>query len=573
MHNLVERLRLKMLTLDTLLLLSLLGLICGVVVAGVMIGFRQVIELTQAWLLPAGNVENYEPLSSLWIIGLPGLGGLVIGLIWQWLDVDTRKVGVVHVIERLTYHQGRLPWRNTLAQFVGAALSIISGHSVGREGPGIHLGAGSSSLLGSWLELPHHRLRTLVACGVAAAIAASFNTPIAGVIFAMEVVLLEYTLAGFTPIILSAVSATVITRLVYGAAPAFSVPALQMASLTEMANVLLLGLLCGATGAAFIYLLKTFSGWCGATPIWLRCSYAGIATGLIALLAPQVMGIGYDTVNQTLLGELGLGILMLIVVAKLLATTFGLGMGLPGGLIGPTLVIGAALGGAMGVFTESVLSNEVASAGFYAMLGMAAMMAATLQAPLAALLALLELTGNVNIILPGMLVVVSATLMTSEGFKYPSVFRMLLQIRGLDYRNDPISQSLRRIGVNSVMNRSFRRATQIIDYKQALELIKNDSNWVVVEQDLQPVALLPTVDLSRYIEQLGQKHTEKHIDLLEIPAKRLQLAGVALQASLQEAVEVLNNTEAEALYVWRASGPGTRRIFGILTRQKIETRL
>jgi len=571
MQNLLERLRLKMATLDTLLLLSMLGIISGIVVGAVMIGFRQVIEISQSLFLPDGNVENYEGLASIWILALPIIGGLLVGLLWQFLHTDTRKVGVVHVIERLSYHQGKLPWRNTVAQFIGASLSIISGHSVGREGPGIHLGAGSSSLLGSWLELPNHRLRTLVACGVAAAIAASFNTPIAGVIFAMEVVLLEYSIAGFTPIILSAVSATVVTRLAYGADPAFTVPALQMASLAEMANVLLLGILCGAAGAAFIYLLKTFTGWFSDTAIWLRCTYAGIATGLIALLAPQIMGIGYDTVNQALLGELGFGILLLIVAAKLLATTFGLGMGLPGGLIGPTLVIGAALGGATGVLSQNMFSGDVASAGFYAMLGMAAMMAATLQAPLAALLALLELTGNVNIILPGMLAVVTATLMASEGFKCQSVFRMLLQIRGLDYRNDPLSQSLRRIGITSVMNREFVRASQIIDAKQSVELLKNDPDWIVVEQDMKPVALLPAVDLARYSEEL--EDATQSIDLLEIPAKRLQLAGVALQASLQEAVDTLQENEVDALYVWRNSGPGTQRIFGIVTRQKIEARL
>jgi len=176
-------------------------------------------------------------------------------------------------------------------------------------------------------------------------------TPLAGVVFAMEVILLEYTIAGFTPVILAAVSATVLTRFVFGADPAFSVPTLQLASLYELPYLLLMGLVIGALAAGFIVSLKWITEASSKIVIWQRMTLAGALTGLCALIVPEIMGVGYDTVNQAMLGQIGLGVLFMVVLFKMLATTIGLGMGLPGGLIGPTLIIGAAAGGIAKFFT------------------------------------------------------------------------------------------------------------------------------------------------------------------------------------------------------------------------------
>ncbi len=571
-QRLLENLRLQLASGDALRL-SLLGLCSGLLAGAVIIVFRQAVETTQAGFLPGGLVEHYEGLSPAARFLIPAGGGVVLGVVFQFLGSETRRVGVVHVMERLAYHQGHLPLRSALAQFLGAGLSIISGHSVGREGPSIHLGSASGSLLGQWLGLPNNSIRNLVACGAAAAIAASFNTPIAGVIFAMEVVMMEYTIAGFAPVILAAVSATALTRAVYGSAPAFRVPALELASLLELPYVVLMGLVVGALAAVFIALLKFFAARGKAWPVWLRLTAAGILTGALALPAPEIMGIGYDTVNSALLGELGLGLLLLIVAAKLLATTAGVGLGLPGGLIGPTLVIGASAGGLMGLAAGAVFPGEVASHGFYAMIGMGAMMGATLQAPLAALMAMLELTANPNIILPGMLAVIAAGLTSRELFGHGSVFVMLLRVRGLDYRNDPLAQSLRRTGVAGIMERNFVQQPPVITYRDAQAALENHPVWILVEDEQgQPASLLPAMDLARYAEEHGADAEESStIDLMDIPALRQQLAPVNLQATLQEAVERLDSTQADALYVWRMTAPQVRRIYGVLTRNDIES--
>ncbi len=220
----LNRLREHLAHAEALFPLALVGLISGLVTGGVIIAFRWITENAQLALTPVAGPEAFEWLSWPYRLGLPIAGGLLIGVIFQRASLGSRQVGVVHVMEQLAYHSGRMPWKNAALQFFGGALSIMSGHSVGREGPVIHVGAASSSLLGQWLGFPNNSIRVLVACGVAASIAASFNTPIAGVIFAMEVVLMEYTLAGFTPVILAAVAATSLTRVVYGSAPAFDIP-------------------------------------------------------------------------------------------------------------------------------------------------------------------------------------------------------------------------------------------------------------------------------------------------------------------------------------------------------------
>jgi CIC family chloride channel protein len=561
----LERFRARLSSVDALPQLAVLGLISGLLVAGIIIVFRLTIEYSQAAFLPGGDVENYEALSAPLRFALPAVGGLLIGLIFQYLGGGV-QVGVVHVLERLSYHQGQLPLRNALYQFFGAALSIICGHSVGREGPGIHLGAAGGSLLGSALRLPNNSIQTLLACGTAASIAASFNTPIAGVVFAMEVILMEYTIAGFTPVILASVSATAVTQYVFGTEPAFSVPSLQLSSLLELPYFLILGLTMGSLAAGFIALLEKTTTWGQRFPLWQRMGLAGVLMGLFGLVVPQVMGIGYDTVNEAMLGQIGLGLLLIIVVAKGLATTLGLGLGLPGGLIGPTLVIGAAAGGLLGLLADTLFPGHVASPGFYAMLGMGAMMSATLQAPLAALMALLELTANPNIILPGMLAVVLSSMVASHLFGHDSVFLTLLRARGLDYQNTPLAQFLRRVGVTSAMNTAFVSSAREVNVAKAEGLLHDNPLWIVItDEDEKPVALLLAADLARY---LSANEEETELDLLSIPAQRENAVAVNEQSTLQEALNLMNEHGVEALYVKNSYRD---RIVGIITRQTIES--
>jgi CIC family chloride channel protein len=566
-RQVLEKLRIKLAEVDALPQLALLGVCSGLVSGMVILLFRLVFETAQISFLPAANPENYEALSVTWRFFLPVLGGFCIGILFQLMPKDTVQIGVVHVLERLIYHQGYLPVKNFLLQFIGAAISIVCGHSVGREGPGIHLGAASSSFLGQVLRLPNNSMRILVACGAAASIAASFNTPIAGVIFAMEVIVMEYTLAGFTPVILATVSATVLMRSVYGDDPAFIVPPLQLGSLQELPIVIIMGVAIGALAALFILLLQSATKYTAKLPIWQKTTLAGLLVGLLAIPTPQIMGIGYDTVNLAMSGQIALLILGAIITAKLLATSIGIGCGLPGGLIGPLFVIGSAAGGIMGVVAHWIFGSEASSAGFYAMIGMGAMMGATLQAPLAALMAMLELTVNTHIILPGMLAVVTAGITSSQLFNKQGVFLILLKAKGLDYRDDPIAQSLRRVGVVSKMNRSFVRANRVIDRAAAQNLLLKEPQWIVVEEEANPLALLLSTDLLHYITSQQQEE----IDLLKIPGQRYDSQQINMRATLQQALDLMNLKQVDAVFVGTSDSAGHTVVHGILTRQVIES--
>jgi hypothetical protein len=382
----------------------------------------------------------------------------------------------------------------------------------------------------------------------------------------MEVVMMEYSINGFAPVILASVSATALNRWVFGSAPAFAVPTLELGSVLELPYVLIIGIGIGALCAAFIHLLQFFSTRLHNWPLWLRTTLAGGLTGLCALWVPEVMGVGYDTVNSALLGQLGLWTMLAVVVFKLLATTASMGLGLPGGLIGPTLVIGATAGGAMGLLAGVVFPEQVSSHAVYAVIGMGAMMGGTLQAPLAALMAMLELTANPNILLPGMLAVIAASLSSSVLFGKGPLFVELIRVLGLDYRNDPVAQRLRRLGVAAAMDEAFVTCDRHLGRETANQLLERAPHWFLIYDGGKPSALLAAADLARALED---KEVQE-FDLIEIPAQRQEAVAVPLQASLQDALERLDEGQLDALYVLGPARGDRSPVYGILTRSAIE---
>ncbi|MDH5258605.1 MAG: chloride channel protein [Gammaproteobacteria bacterium] len=434
-----------------LLRLSSLGFLSGLVAAIIIVAFRYLIEFTQSALLPGNNPENYEALSPIAIFLFPLTGGILIGIIFHFLPPASRVTGLIHTIDAIKNHKGHLPFINTIAQFVGAAISIIAGHSVGREGPSIHLGASGGSLIANSFHVTEQTKRILLACGAAAAIAASFNTPIAGVIFSLEIIMLEYTAISTIPIIIASLTATIVSHAVFGNAITLDAPDLGAIATIELPGMILNGVIIGLVAVAFIRLLVTVTQKSKTHPIFWRLTLAGAITGILALIAPEIMSIGYDTITDTFHNSITLYALLVILVLKLLATTIGLGLGLPGGLIGPTLVIGALTGAAVGVVLQQIFPGTTTSPGMYAMIGMGAMMGATLQAPLAALIAIFELTLNTHIILPGLLAIVAASLTSSELLKQPSIIFALMRAKEIDHDEELLTDSLRSLSIERLI--------------------------------------------------------------------------------------------------------------------------
>lgn len=580
MNRLWQRIRLRVLQIlhthrmqltssEAVLQLAVLGIVSGLLTGLVIIAFRLAIEYSQTLFLPAADPENYESLTPLVRFIIPIIGALIIAAAYHWIrNLCDRQVGIVHVLERLSMHQGIMPLANLALQFIGGAVSIISGHSVGREGPSVHLGSGSASVMGKLLNLPNNSIRILVACGTAAAVGASFNTPLAGVVFAMEVVIMEYSVAGFMPVILAAISATTLSRLVFGSDPAFVIPTPALPAITELPYTLLLGFVCGCLAAVFIMLLLRFSKLLSDRSMGWRLLLAGVVTGLCALVAPQIMGIGYDTVNGVLLGQIAPAALILILFVKLIATSAAIGLGIPGGLIGPTLLMGALLGGIVGSLEPGLAGASSAYTAFYGLLGMGAMMGATLQAPLAALTALLEMSETPTIILHGMIAIVAANITSSEVFRRKSVFLELLRARGMDYHNDPIARSLQQTSVAQVMQRDIAILPIHVSRAQATKALSEKPRWIVVSNELRTVFALPAHFL---LHNLETETEDTVIHLGEIPAQRVDVAPINLHSSLQEAQQCFDYLNVEMLYVQRQNAPGIQHIYGVVTREDIES--
>ncbi|QHD51449.1 chloride channel protein [Vreelandella aquamarina] len=571
----LESFRRQLANVDALPQLCVLGLVSGVITGAVMVAFRLLLEAGAVLYMPEGDPEAFEGLSPWLRALLPIVAVTLIGLLLYRQRSAARKLGVSHVIERLTYHQGRFPLRNWLNQWWVGVVSVLGGLSAGREGPAIHLGAAASSGLGLKLRLPNNSLRVLVACGTAAGISASFNTPIAGVIFAMEVVMMEYTLMSFMPVILASTMGALVAQVMYGNEPAFRIPEVALGSLMNLPWIVIVGLVIGLMAGVFIHISR--SQRLQKLPLWLRLGVVGVATGALAWRFPEIQGIGYDSVAAALNNQLTITVLLALMVAKLLMTAITVAGGVPIGIIGPVLVAGAATGALGGMLGGWLWPEKAADPGIYAMLGMAAMMGAVLQAPLAALMALLELTHTPNIMLPGMLVVVVACLTSRqltgcEGFFISSVRY------GLHPLQQPLMQALSRVSVPAVMERQLVRTERMITPDQARRLLETNPMWLVIERssDDKPVLALKAAELARWLlehdEALdGEAPPEDElVDLLEIPGQRLEMAPIGLQATLSEAFLKLQDSALGALYVVHGYRPKQQRISGIITRGAIE---
>ena len=559
----IRTFRQQLASFDSVPQFALLGLAAGFVTGLVIIAFRLMIEWPLGYLL-AGSAENFESLPIAMLLFLPVAGAIVLALIAGFFNDTDRRVGVIHVLERLARHQGHMPLKNAAIQFVTGVIALASGQPGGREGPAIHLGAAGSSLIGHYMQLPNNSIRVLVGCGAAAAIAASFNTPVAGVIFSMEVIIMEYTLAGFIPVILAAVVAALMTRFVFGSAPAFDVPSVSMGSLLDMPILIVEGVLIGAIAALFVQsLMRVYR--LAPKHLWVRLLLAGLVTGIAAMIEPKIMGIGYDTVDLALIGELGVIALLICLALKIIVSSSVVALGMPVGIIGPTLFIGAMAGGLF-AFAAGAMHTGSSADALYVMLGMGAMMGAVLQAPLAALMAVLELTGNPNIILPAMLVIIIANMTASQVFGLRSVFLMQMEILGLEFRQNPLSMALNRASVASIMTRSFARVDQHIGVEEARQLAREKPLWLLVDGSSRPEFIFRTEDLVQFLEE----EPPTHIDLATIPATRKDITSVFLQATLSEARDALTESGVQALYVNRITAPMMDSPVGIITREDIE---
>lgn len=341
-------------------------------------------------------------LGPSYVVILPAIGGLVVGLMVVFLAREARGAGVSDVVLAVLFRGSKMRPRVAGVKVVATSLVIGSGGSAGIEGPIIQIGSAIGSAVGQRLRLSEEDIRVALASGAAAGIAATFNTPLAGVFFALEVILVDFSSRSFGMVVISAVAANVVARLALGGDPVLAVPQYAMVHYGELLLYLLLGGLAALVGVAFTITLDrieaAFANW--AFPDYLKPAVGGLIVGAIGLFLPQVFGLGYDSIKAAAAGQLPLALLLSLVVAKLVATSITVGSGASGGVIGPSLYLGGMLGGAAGSLFHGLVPQWTAPPGAYAMVGMAAVFSATAHAPMTAIFTLFELTNDYNIMLP-----------------------------------------------------------------------------------------------------------------------------------------------------------------------------
>ena len=417
---------------------------------------------------------------------MPTIGGLVVGLLVRYFQNGARPHGVADVMEASVLHGGRIPLQEGTVAALGAIVSIGSGASVGREGPVVQIGASLASWVGQRLKLSRALLLTLLGCGVAAAVAASFNAPIAGAFFALEVVIGYYALSAFAPVVIASVVGTIVARVHLGDFPAFVISDSTLVSFLELPPFALLGLV-SATAAVFFMRGILFTQMARArtnVPGWLRPALAGAAIGAIAIVLPEILGVGYEATNQALNEAMPLWLLFALLAAKIAATSLSLGSGFVGGVFSPSLFIGVMTGGAFRFIAASIVPELSSSQSVYAIAGMGAVAGAVLGAPISTILIVFELTGSYEVTVVVMVALAVAAVATRQ-FGHRSFFHLQLRGRGLDLQEGRELGLMREILVSHVMTREFIclvSTAGIGEIKHILS-VEPDADIVVVDED------------------------------------------------------------------------------------------
>ncbi len=463
-----------------------LAVIIGITVAYAIIVFRTLIGATQSLWLGTMSEKIASQIAAqpvMVVVLAPVIGGLVVGLFLQFILPGHRPEGVSDVIEARAIGGARIPFLNGLGVAVMSAVSLGSGASAGREGPAVHLGATLSAGLAQYFKFPAHMKRTLLACGGAAAVSASFNAPIAGALFAMEVILVHLSPRAFVPIVISSVTATVVTRFHLGSFPAFIVPDHQINSYLEFPAFAILGLTCGIVAICFQSSLST-ADWVAnhiTCPLWIRPAIGGLMIGGLAVFFPQILGVGYEATDAALKQQLPLLLLLMLIPAKAVATAITLASRFGGGVFSPSLYLGAMTGGAFGVIATSFFPEIASNNGLYAIVGMGAVAAAILGAPISTSLIVFELTGGYEMTL-AILLTVSISTGLMQAVHGRSFFHWQLGTRGLFLNQGPHKEIVRNLHVSDFME-------PVSDDEIIPPLPKEDSQVWLTEFDTLEIAL------------------------------------------------------------------------------------
>ena len=448
------------------------------------------------------SLEAVQAIPGHVLVFIPAIGGLIIAPLVFRLASEARGHGVPEVMEAVALRGGGIRPRLVLVKALASAICIGTGGSVGREGPIVQIGSALGSAMGQLMRVSARRLRVLVGCGAAAGVAGTFNAPIAGALFAVEIILGDYGVLQFSPIVISSVVSTIVSRYFLGDMPAFIVPSYELVSAFELIPYAVLGLTAAMVGvgfSSFLYRMEDFFHRL-RVPDLMKPALGGLVIGCISLTFPQILGVGYETIDLALMGKMSWYLLLALMFIKMIATSITLGSGGSGGIFAPSLFLGAMTGGLMGSAAHSIWPSLTAGPGAYAMVGMGAVVAATTHAPLTAMIIIFEMTGDYKIIPPLMAACVIATVLASR-LKRTSIYTEKLTRRGVKLF-EPLEVSvMKHFSVSSVITREPVMISEETPFRDMIDLVVTSphNEFFVVRENNEYVGTISVRQLREVI--------------------------------------------------------------------------
>jgi len=525
-------------------ILIILAFVVGLSTGFVALLFRFLIHFFYGLFFGKGE-ELFSQITTTWQIFIPlipALGGLLVGPIVSFFASEAKGHGVPEVMLAVATKGGIIRPRVAVAKSVASSICIGSGGSAGREGPIVQIGSAVGSTIGQYFRMSDQRIKVLVGCGAAGGISAVFNAPIAGVFFALEIILGDFAIHTFGPVVLSSVIASVVTHVFLGNYPAFSVPHYELVSVAELPMYLVLGGLCGLFSVLYIITLYRTED---------------------LFENKVVFKDGYEFIKQALYSEMALWLMSVLIFLKILATSLTLGSGNSGGIFAPSLFIGSMAGGAFGKLMHWLFPAVTASSGAYALVGMGAVVAGATHAPITAMVIIFEMTGDYRIILPLMLACAFSALLTRR-LKPESIYTLKLVRRGITLKGGRDIEVLSSIHVKEVMNRHYQTIPQHMTLGAIWRLMEDSRQdcFPVTDENGRFLGMISLQDLRTIITREGMDNLIIARDIADS-----EITSLSPYESLASASHKFGLRDTMALPVIDENVP--HRIVGILTRRDL----
>jgi len=543
--------------------LSLLAVLVGLMAGLASVLFKTMIHLFQDLFWGDTSIISAVQSQPLYLtLLIPAAGGLLIAPLIYYGAKEAKGHGVPEIMESLIFRGGKIRNRVAAIKALASSICIGSGGSTGREGPIVQISASIASSIGQFFRIREKAMRTLVAAGAGAGIGATFNAPIAGALFAVEVLLGEFGVYSFSPIIIASVIATLISRLITGDFAAFTVPKYTLISVWEIGPYLLLGIISGLVAILFIevlYFLEDRFDSLRIHPL-IKPALGGLIVGAIGLSLPQVFGVGYEGINACLQNQLSILMALALVFAKLISTSLTLGSGGSGGIFAPSLFLGAMTGSLVGSLFHSAFPGSISRPGAFSLVGMGAVVAAATHAPITAIIIIFELTNDYKIILPLMLSCIIASFMT-VGVHKDSIYTMKLRRRGIIFREGREVNILKSLPVKDFLSHDYQlfinteRVGKIID--QAIG--SKHHSFQIVDEENKYIGFFS-------LNQLKNLLQEKDILDSFVIAQDLAVSDIYLryEDDLEQAMKIFGQTDIAEIAVLQNG-----RFFGVVKRKDV----